>query len=318
MKKRLLQLAALGILCACLIYVVNRLSDHRADKKNVLPMKGKFFAWRDYDIFYNVKGTGKPILLIHDLIPSASNYEWTKLVRRLEKEYTVYGIDLPGCGRSDKPAITYTTYFYAELITAFIDQVIGEETTVIASGTSAFPSIVADKLSQNKINKLILINPERIQTSEQKPDRMSKFLKFAISLPIIGTYIYNIETSEKNLSDLFRKRFFKSPNRVDQKIVEGYYEAARRGHGTGRYLLASLRGHFLNTNIRTTLATLDNLAIVTSRDRKGSVTIQNEYRKCAKKMESTSISGSRTLPQLETPDKLYSALKLFLPVSANS
>lgn len=312
MKKRLLKLLLIGVLTAGFIYFLNRLSDHRADRKNTLPMTGRFFTWRDYDIFYNVRGSGKPMLLIHDLHPASCNYEWTKLARRLDKDYEVYGVDLLGCGRSDKPAITYTTYLYAEMLNSFIEQIIKEKVTIIASGSSSFIALTLNKLYREKIEKVILINPDRLTSAEAAPDQKRKLLKTLISLPIIGTYIFNIENTEKNLSNLFRERYYQNPKRVDDKIVEAYYEAAHRGHGTGRFLLASLRGHYLNTNIKNTLKDTENLCIISSRDRRGSYQIMEEYRKYAKKAETTSISGSRTLPQLETPDKLMKAIKLFL------
>ncbi len=312
MKKRIISLIALGIMTAGTIYLLNRLADYRADNKNILPMKGRFFTWREYDIFYNVKGTGSPILLIHDLIPSASNYEWTKMIRRLEKDHTVYAIDMIGCGRSDKPAITYTTYFYSEMIGNFIEKVIGEKTILIASGMSAFPAIIADKMYREKVEKLILINPEKITSAEVQPDRKSKLVKALISLPIIGTYVFNIETTEKNLLRLFRERFYMKPQLVDDRIVGAYYEAAHRGHGAGRFLLASLRGHFLNANIRSALRHLDNLVIIGSRDRKGMIPITGEYKEYSLKAETASVSGSKTLPQLEVPDKLIQVINLFI------
>lgn len=312
MKKRMLQLILIGVLTAGFIYVLNRLADHRADNKNILPMSGRFYTWRDYDIFYNVKGSGNPVLLIHDLHPTASNYEWTRVVRRMEKDYEIYGVDLLGCGRSDKPAITYTTYLYAEMLHSFIKNVIGKKVTVVASGSSAFLALTLNKLYRSNIEKVILINPDRITNAEIQPDLKGKLLKALITIPIIGTYIFNIETTEKNLSLLFREKYYQNPKRVDEKIVGAYYEAAHRGHGTGRYLLASLRGHYLNTNIRNALKETDNLCIISSRDRRGSFQIMSEYRKYTKKTETASVSGSRTLPQLETPDKLVKALRLFL------
>ncbi len=312
MKKRIISLVALGIMTTGTIYLLNRLADYRADNKNILPMKGRFFTWREYDIFYNVKGSGSPILLIHDLIPSASNYEWTKLIRRLERNHTVYAVDMIGCGRSDKPAITYTTYFYTEMIGSFIEKVIGEKTILIASGMSAFPAIMTDRMYRDKVEKLILINPEKIATAEIQPDRKSKLVKTIITLPIIGTYVFNIETTEKNLFRLFRERFYMKPQLVDDRIVGAYYEAAHRGHGSGRYLLASLRGRFLNANIRAALRELDNIVIIGSRDRKGMIPIQGEYKKYALKAETASVSGSKTLPQLEVPDKLAQVLHLFI------
>ncbi len=72
------------------------------------------------------KGSGSPVLLIHDLNHYSSSMEWDKVIGTLSKEHTVYMIDLLGCGKSDKPAITYTCYLYVQLLTDFIRDIIGK------------------------------------------------------------------------------------------------------------------------------------------------------------------------------------------------
>lgn len=82
------------------------------------------------------KGTGSPILLIHDTLPGASGYEWSKIEDELAIDHTVYTVDLLGCGRSDKSSITYTNFVYVQMISDFIKKIIGQKTDVIASGFS--------------------------------------------------------------------------------------------------------------------------------------------------------------------------------------
>ena len=79
-----------------------------------------YYNWRFGKIYYTKQGTGSPVLLIHDLTIYSSAYEWEALVKQLEKNHTVYCIDLPGCGRSDKQHITYTNYLYVQAISDFI------------------------------------------------------------------------------------------------------------------------------------------------------------------------------------------------------
>lgn len=83
------------------------------------------------------KGTGSPILLIHDTLPGASGYEWSKIEDELAIDHTVYTVDLLGCGRSDKSSITYTNFVYVQMISDFIKKIIGQKTDVIASGFQA-------------------------------------------------------------------------------------------------------------------------------------------------------------------------------------
>ena len=52
------------------------------------------------------------------------------------KDHTVYTIDLLGFGRSEKPNLTYTNYLYVQLVTDFIQNIIGEKTDIIASNES--------------------------------------------------------------------------------------------------------------------------------------------------------------------------------------
>ena len=79
-----------------------------------------YFEWRFGNIYYTKKGTGSPILLIHDTLPGASGYEWSKIEDELAIDHTVYTVDLLGCGRSDKSSITYTNFVYVQMISDFI------------------------------------------------------------------------------------------------------------------------------------------------------------------------------------------------------
>ena len=95
--------------------------------------QGSYYEWKFGKIYYTKKGDGKPLLLIHDLTTSSSAYEWNKVIDKFSKTNTVYCLDLLGCGRSDKPNLTYTNYLYVQLLTDFIKHVIGDKTDIIAT-----------------------------------------------------------------------------------------------------------------------------------------------------------------------------------------
>ena len=139
MKKnghRLLTLAALVGTAAGVIHIANRFIDATSQLKDMLEQPhGKTYDWRFGKIFYTKQGHGTPILLIHDIMPGASGYEWNAIEKQLATEHTVYTIDLLGCGRSEKPDITYTNFVFAQLLCDFAKNVIREETDVIASAS---------------------------------------------------------------------------------------------------------------------------------------------------------------------------------------
>ena len=59
------------------------------------------------------------------------------MIPMLKDHYTVYTIDLLGCGRSEKPNLTYTNFLYVQLISDFIKSEIGRRTDVVAVGASS-------------------------------------------------------------------------------------------------------------------------------------------------------------------------------------
>lgn len=137
-RNKLLTLLILSAGAATATAFINKAIKISATSKNVLnDPKSLCYKWRLGNIHYTKSGNGKPLLLIHDLTPASSGYEWTPLVNKLSENYTVYTIDLLGCGRSEKPNLTYTNYLYVQLLSDFIKSEIGHRTDVIATGASA-------------------------------------------------------------------------------------------------------------------------------------------------------------------------------------
>ena len=110
-KHKLLTLAALTTIAAGVVHVANRVIVASSQLKEMLDFSNhNYYDWRFGKIYYTKKGTGSPLLLIHDTMPGASGYEWSRIEKQLAQEHTVYTIDLLGCGRSEKPEITYTNF----------------------------------------------------------------------------------------------------------------------------------------------------------------------------------------------------------------
>jgi pimeloyl-ACP methyl ester carboxylesterase len=69
------------------------------------PPKSQFLDCHGVKIHYVVAGTGEPVILIHGLYSSAAiNWQLTGVFAELAKDHEVIALDLPGHGRSDKPA----------------------------------------------------------------------------------------------------------------------------------------------------------------------------------------------------------------------
>lgn len=296
------------------IYCINKFIDVTAKRKNMLNSEsGRFFEWRYGNIYYTKSGNGSPLLLVHDLLPESSAYEWSKVIKRLEKNHTVYTLDLLGCGRSDKPNLTYTSYMYVQLITDFIRNIIGEPADVVVSGSSASFLIMACNMNYQHFKKIIMINPPELRELNQTPTKRKNMVKFMIDLPLIGTLVYNIEMLQNNIALRMQSRYFFKSHIVPSKLVDTYYESAHLDNSHGKYLLSSIRCCYMNINLAQALKNINNnLYIIESHEQKDALSVASEYAHINPAIETVFISNSKQVPHLEVPERTHKILRVFL------
>lgn len=316
MKKHKYKIITLGILAAIatgIIYIMNRMIATASILKDMLHSNSnQYYKWRFGNVYYHKTGKGTPLLLIHDLIPGSSAYEWSKVEEELSKKYTVYSIDLLGCGRSDKPPITYTNFLYVQLITDFIKNIIKEKTNVIASGYSASFAVMACHNEKECFNKLILINPPSLALLNQIPNHRSKVFKSIIETPIFGTLVYNMITCAENINDAFIEKYFYNPFHVSSDIKDAYYESAHRNDNAGKFLYASKIGRFMNINICHALEAIDHsIILLTGEHEKNMDEIQESYISCNPSIETTEIKSTCHFPHMEQPKEFLEQISIY-------
>jgi pimeloyl-ACP methyl ester carboxylesterase len=312
-KKRLLTTSFLITSSATAIYIINKMISASAVFKNLLSSKeNNFYEWRFGNIYYRKTGEGDPILLIHDLSVYGSDYEFNKLIHELEKKYTVYTIDLLGCGRSDKPKITYTNFLYVQLITDFVKNVIKQKTNVIASGLSS-SFVIMTCLNDNSIfEKIMLISPTDLAVLNQTPTKQSKIAKFMLEMPIIGTLLYHMIVCKPNVELLFTEKYLFNPFHTEQAYVDAYYEAAHKENSNGKYLQSSITGRYVYCNIAHALKEINNSIFILSGDKTDGIQETTAlYKSLNVSIESEFIEKTKQMPHIENPEKVLEAIDIF-------
>jgi len=314
MKHKIKTTILLTTLAVTILHIINRCIISAATIKNLLLKDiGKFFNWRFGRIFYTKTGSGTPILLIHDLIPYASSYEWNEIIKKLSKDHTVYAIDLLGCGRSDKTNMTYTNFLYVQLITDFVKQVIGQKTDVMATGLSSSFVIMACRNDSELFHKIIMVNPENLSKLNNIPGKRSKVIKFLMDLPIIGTAVYHMIVNKNSLEYLFTEKYLYNPFHMQQKWLHIYYESAHLNESRGKYLLSSITGFYINANINSALKEINNSMVIIAGKKCDNIeSIVDNYTAINPAIEVDYIDKVKMIPQLESPDEFYRHLEIFL------
>ena len=203
------------------------------EKESLTCEDGDFHEWKHGTFFYKKKkgGEGRPILILHDLYPDQNADSCEKLACQLAEHRTVYSLDLLGCGRSDKPAITYTNFLYVLQVVECIEKIIGQPVHLVAKGRSASIAVAVAKYKPEYVVQLSLLDPTEEEENRKQPDPKSKMIKALIELPVFGTLLYHMA-------------FAKS-------------EAAHMGGASARYLYASIAGRYTNLDVAWMLDEMD-------------------------------------------------------------
>lgn len=314
MKKQIRNLLLLSSITGISMYGINKAISISSTANNLLKTdKGNFFNWRYGNIFYTKQGKGSPLLLIHDLNPASSSCEWDKISKHLAKHHTVYCVDLLGCGRSDKPNMTYSNYLFVQLITDFIKNVIGSKPDIIATGDSVSFVLMACNMEPEHFKRIIIINPANLVGLSKTPNKRKNALKFLIELPVFGTMIYNLAFSKKNIDKTFYHDYYYKSHLVPSRLTDTYYESAHTANSYGKYLLSSIKSDYTNINIVHALKKINNsIFLIGSRGNEHSEPVIDSYVSYNPSIEVSYVSESKYLPQLEVPEKLMEILNLYL------
>lgn len=314
MNQKSKTILALAGLAAVSIHIINRVEYSRSTVKDLLSCsQNKYYEWRFGKIRYIKKGSGSPVLLLHDLTLGSSSYEYHKIMDELAKEHEVYCMDLLGYGLSDKPDITYTNYLYVQLITDFIKTVIGRKTDIIASGDTAPVAVMACHNDSEIIRNLTMINPQGLFQLNQIPSKQTKILKFLLETPVLGTFIYNLHANKTEITRLFQDRYFYNPYNIEERDILSYLEAAHTPDHHSKHTYASYIGRYTNANIVHALKEINNnIFILAGSAKEDNRTIIENYEYYNSAIESVFITNTKQLPHLEKPDEVTEHLKTYL------
>lgn len=314
-KKKASYIITLSALVSLGFCLYNKLSFVLNTSRELLfSNNGNYYTWRFGKVFYNVKGSGSPILLIHDLTACSSGYEWKKISDEFAKQHTVYTIDLLGCGRSDKPKMTYTSYLYVQLLSDFIKNIIKKKTCIISTGNSCSFALMTCYIEPHLIDNMILVNPNSLTHNNKYPAGKDKLLKWIIDTPVLGTFLYNTSFSKRMIRKKFRERFMYNSQFISRKVIHAYCESAHLGGSSARYIYSSTRCNYTTSNIYNALKNINNnVQLILGEFEPDKDEIIKSYTEINPSIEYDTISTTKHLPQIESPERFIACCEIYIP-----
>jgi pimeloyl-ACP methyl ester carboxylesterase len=111
---------------------------------------------KDFEMYYEDKGKGTPIVLIHGV--GGDSTEWSEVVPEMSKEVRCIAVDLRGHGKSEKPDMPYTQDMFADDVAALLDILKIDKAFICGISMGGF---VAQKMAlthPDKVEGLVLID----------------------------------------------------------------------------------------------------------------------------------------------------------------
>ena len=194
------------------------------------------YPWTEGTVRYTVRGRGEPMLLLHDLLPGSSAYDYRAVFAALAERYRVFAPDLLGYGFSGRPATKYTQRLYVTLVEDLLRQVLGatdQPAHVIASGQSAQFAVIAAAARPQLFRSLTLIEPVGLAVSPPNEPRAvaAQLARLLLRTPLIGESAYNMIVSRPGLRRSLRRRLASGSadtSRVSDDVIDQYYMMAHQ------------------------------------------------------------------------------------------
>ncbi len=261
-------------------------------------------SWR-----YQRTGSGPPLLLVHGLL--GYSFSWRFTIPALAKAATVYAMDMPGTGFSDRPrGLDCSMHACAERLLRFMDDLALTHCDVLATSHGGAVTMTVAALNPGRIRRMALAAPVNPWSAR------GKLLSLFLTNPFVAHVLLALGPRVQLLQEFYLRRLYGDTRRIPPDALEGYLKPVRQRPGSIDYGLSVLRTWNRDLqqlqSLLPRIADIPTLLIWGSLD--GAVSpasasrLQHEFRHC----RLLTFDGVGHLPYEEMPDEFNRAVIEFL------
>jgi pimeloyl-ACP methyl ester carboxylesterase len=183
------------------------------------------FSWmgQSLNISYEVLGQGVPILLLPALSSISTREEMRPLAEILARRYQVYLLDWVGFGDSDRPAVDYQPRLYESLLRRFVEATFDQPVIVIAAGHAAGYVMELAQEKPGPWSWVVLVSPTwrgPLPTMMgQHKQKWFNLLRQLIKLPVVGPFLYGLNTTSACLGWMMRRHVYGDRTKVTRALI---------------------------------------------------------------------------------------------------
>jgi len=177
---------------------------------------GTFTKIDNLNIHILVGGNGKPVLLLHGFMSMA--YDWRFNIQELSKHFSVYALDLPGFGYSDKPLnFGYNSDGYAEFIVSFLNEYNIDRAVLVGNSMGGQIALMTCLKYPERVAGLVLIDSGGYPQSVE-------FLPFKLLyIPVIGEVSMAL-VNRTVIKIMLKTGIYFNDSFATDEVVNNYYD----------------------------------------------------------------------------------------------
>lgn len=124
-----------------------------------------------------VESNEPPIVLFHGIYGGASHRTWRQILPLLDAAgKSVYIMDLPGVGESDKPKKSYSIEDFDQFVESFLEEVVAQRANVVSESILSNSVLQLASLRPEIVRRVILINPSGVSSLVEPPSEREQNL----------------------------------------------------------------------------------------------------------------------------------------------
>ncbi|MFZ0285962.1 MAG: alpha/beta fold hydrolase [Terriglobales bacterium] len=257
---------------------------------------------------YQRAGAGPPLLLVHGLM--GYSFSWRHTIPALGQQATVYAIDLPGTGQSDRsPDMDSSQLASAKRLLRFMDRVGIASCDLLGTSHGGAVAMTAASLAPQRVRRLVLVAPANPWSEH------GRFLIPFLSNPVVAPVFLQVFPRLRILHEFYFRRLFGDARHIRPGTLEGY-AAPLRTPGSFEYGLSVLRTW--KQDMRKLQAALPHIAHIPTlliwgdRDAAVDPASANHLKVQFQNCRLLVLEGVGHLPYEEVPEEFNRAVALFL------
>jgi pimeloyl-ACP methyl ester carboxylesterase len=260
-------------------------------------------SWR-----YQRAGSGPALLLVHGLL--GYSFSWRFTIPALAESATVYAVDLPGAGYSDRSAgMDSRLHSLAQQLLHFMDATGLASCDLLGTSHGGAVAMMAAASTPTRFPRLILVDPVNPWSAR------GKFLSVVLSNPLVAPVFTMAAPRLRFVQEYYLRRLYADTRKIRPGTLEGYNRPLRQpgvvAHGVD--ILRSWNRDLKELeSVLPRIADIPTLLIWGDRDAAvdpaSAARLKAQFQHC----ELVMLEGVGHLPYEEAPDEFNRAVLRFL------